>query len=124
MLRGRIFLRKYHQLHRLCRRRRKKRKRERKSRCERRNDKAAAENEGGARLVKGTHGGGPGDRACLARAVASLLKGELKEAFLIDALKAIPSDRDPCPADLAPVLTKHGFALVRASKITFDGITS
>ena len=41
----------------------KKRKRERKSRCERRNDKAAAENEGGARLVKGTHGVPPGRKS-------------------------------------------------------------
>ena len=66
-------------------------------------------------MVKGTRGGGPGDRACLTRAVASLLKGELKEAFLDDALEAVPAGNGVCPVDLAPVLARHGLALTRAS---------
>ena len=80
-----------------------KRKRKRKSQRENRNEKKAAGNKGGARLVKGTHGGGPGDHACLARAVASLPQRELREAFLNDALKAVPARRDTSPADLAHV---------------------
>ena len=94
----------------------KKRKRRRKSRCERKSEKTAAEKQGGARLVKSTHGGGPGNRNCLARAVVSLLERELKEAFLDDALEVVPAGSDACPADLAPVLARHGLALVRASK--------
>ena len=56
--------------------------------------------------MKGAHGGGPGDRADLTRAVASLLEGKSKETFLDDALK-VPAGSDTWPADLAPVLAWH-----------------
>ena len=63
-----------------------------------------AKNKGGVRLVKGAYGGGLGDRACLTRAVASLLKEDLKEAFLNNSLKTVPAGNNACPADIAPVL--------------------
>ena len=56
---------------------RKRKRKQSKSKVKRMGDKKANVREGGARLVKGAHGGGPGDRVCLARAVASLLEGKI-----------------------------------------------
>ena len=58
------------------------------------------------------HGGEPHDRACLVRAIATLLEGASKEAFLADALKVIPLDKAACPANLASVLADRDLALV------------
>ena len=82
-------------------------------------DKRAGDQSGESILVRTTHGDEPNDRACLVRAIAALLEGASKEAFLADALKAIPSDRAPSPADLVSVLTDRGLALARASKDYF-----
>ena len=82
-------------------------------------DTRADDQPGEARLIRTTHGDEPNDRACLVRAIAALLEGASKEAFLVDALEAIPSDRAPCPTDLVSVLEKYDFALVRASKDYF-----